>query len=134
MWQEPVVTGYDFQEALDYCDSLTLGPYGPGEWYLPDISELRTLVVGCPALEPGGACGVTFQCIDPSCWTDVCECDVGCFLNPALDDARCSSNTLSASMETFSNPARPWVLGFSSKITTTTATATYNNVRCVRSY
>lgn len=43
MWQEPVTSStYTWEEALEYCESLTLGGYS--DWRLPDIVELQTLI------------------------------------------------------------------------------------------
>ena len=56
-WVDPA-TGYEWQvnpgspctwqDAVDYCQSLGNG------WRMPTIGELRTLVRGCPDMEPGG--------------------------------------------------------------------------------
>ena len=43
MWQKAAPQGtYTWQEAVDYCDNLTLGGYT--DWYLPTVRELSTLV------------------------------------------------------------------------------------------
>jgi hypothetical protein len=43
MWQQATDPGlYDWQQALDYCSSLTLGCYD--DWRLPTVRELSTLV------------------------------------------------------------------------------------------
>lgn len=91
-WQMPsAVHVMNWNEALDYCAGL----YDEGGgWRLPSIDELRTLVRGCPATEPGGACGVTETCLDLwQCFTDTPESstsacngcmDGGCSWDPAL--------------------------------------------------
>jgi hypothetical protein len=54
-WEEPPD---DFQRnwdaAMAYCSGLSLGGYGPGSWHLPTISELRSLIRGCPSAVSGG--------------------------------------------------------------------------------
>ena len=43
MWQKATAPGsYTWQQAVDYCDNLTLGSYA--DWHLPPIKELATLV------------------------------------------------------------------------------------------
>lgn len=85
-WQVPsAVREMSWDEALSYCASLYLDG---GGWRLPSIDELRSLVRGCPATEPGGACGVTDECLEHwSCFADTpcngCE-DGGCNWDPAL--------------------------------------------------
>jgi hypothetical protein len=63
-WQDPQKDAYDLTdigivatEAARYCDELVLGGYD--DWRLPDSDELRNLIVGNPATEPGGQCSLT---------------------------------------------------------------------------
>lgn len=62
MWQQataPGITGgtYTWQEAADYCASLTLGDYA--DWRLPTLSELTTLIDNGIA-SPGPMIDTTF--------------------------------------------------------------------------
>ena len=75
LWENPPVAGMRWDEAVTYCNGLRLCGYGPGSWHLPTVSELRTLIRGCPATESGGWCGVTDSCLSDSCEWEPC---VGC--------------------------------------------------------
>lgn len=71
-WEEPPGAaqpggGVSLSGAESYCEGLGEG------WRVPTISELRSLVRGCPATEPGGACAAD----DPTC-LDNPDCLAGC--------------------------------------------------------
>ena len=62
-WQNPQRAGFDLQddgliaaEAAPYCESLVLDGYD--DWRLPTIAELRSLIAGEAATEPGGTCPI----------------------------------------------------------------------------
>ena len=66
-WQDPPdETVRIWGDAVAYCDGLLLG--GHDGWHLPTISELRSLVRGCPSIETGGTCGVTDSSTDFAGW------------------------------------------------------------------
>lgn len=46
--------------ALTYCDTLSWGGYG--DWRLPNVDELRSLLAGCPQTEIGGSCAIAHEC------------------------------------------------------------------------
>jgi hypothetical protein len=82
-WLDPT-TGYlwgnpeserwlTWDEAISYCNGLTLCELPAGSWALPTIGELRSLIRGCPDTMTGGACGVGDACVDDSCWSTACE-------------------------------------------------------------
>jgi hypothetical protein len=61
-------------EAMDYCDERPREANG-SVWRLPTLDELRTIIRGCPATEPGGSCEAGEACLDVGCLTAPCsEC------------------------------------------------------------
>lgn len=56
--------------TADYCSKLSEG--GFTDWRVPSISELRTLIQGCPYAEPGAYCGVRDNCLSSGCWNFKC--------------------------------------------------------------
>ncbi len=93
MWQKDFGGKRVFAGAWVYCDDLSLGGYT--DWRLPQIEELRTLIVGCPATTAGGSCPADSKCgpAQADCLNDSCEgCAVGgglgpsgCYLPPIFD-------------------------------------------------
>ena len=74
-WQNsPPATEKSLPAAVDYCTTQTLG--GKSGWRLPTVSELRSLIRGCPPTETAGSCGLTDGCLGYySCWSSIC---LGC--------------------------------------------------------
>ena len=71
-WSEKSSDYMTRQDAINYCENLP-----GGEWRLPTISEIRTLVQNCPAMEhprPESLnedkwCSVSDNCLDfDGCW------------------------------------------------------------------
>ncbi len=83
-WQNGATVGaesYVWQDAQNYCAGLNWD--GAGNWRLPTISELRSLIQGCPTTVTGGSCGVTDQCLRADCWNPTCSCPYGGGPGPA---------------------------------------------------
>ena len=72
IWSPSSVSIVNQEEALEYCNNLTLCGYS--DWHLPNIDELRTLIKNCPSTETGGSCGVSENCLSASCWNDCSSC------------------------------------------------------------
>ena len=76
MWQAAQSCGKSYGNARAYCATLDWG--GRTDWRLPTISELRTLVRGCPESEADGNCGITDECLSLDCPTQECGiCESG---------------------------------------------------------
>lgn len=50
----PAETNLSWQDAIDFCDQLTLDD--KDDWRLPTLDELRSLIRGCPDTESDGRC------------------------------------------------------------------------------
>jgi hypothetical protein len=84
MWQDPPAEMLGWDEAVAYCEYLAWAGYS--DWRLPSISELRSLVRGCPATMTGGECLVEDDCLSIDCWNEPCWAPpCGEFEGPGID-------------------------------------------------
>lgn len=148
VWQNPPFDGWKtWEEAKTYCTNNEAGLPGTG-WHLPNISELRSLIRGCPDQETGGACGVTDECskcgVGQSClsWNPCYDDCTGCSLengpangcywpNEMEGQGLCSFSWVSSSpME--GNATGVWAVAFSRGNVGGLGVGTVAPVRCVR--
>jgi hypothetical protein len=61
VWSKEDLGEMTWQHGVEYCRENRARLPGSG-WHLPTIDELRTLIVGCPATEPGGRCPAKEGC------------------------------------------------------------------------
>jgi len=85
MWQKVAPPKQQWEKwdhwsgANQYCLDLTLADHT--DWRMPTISELRTIIRGCPDSMTGGVCQVSDECSNEDCWVHVdcrgCEKNLG---------------------------------------------------------
>jgi Protein of unknown function (DUF1566) len=62
-WQvKPTGPAMNWEGAKSHCSGLSLGD--KSDWRMPTISELRSLIRGCPATEKGGSCRISDSCLN----------------------------------------------------------------------
>jgi hypothetical protein len=136
-WQNPLfVEQRPWLDAVSSCDALELADFN--DWRLPTIGELRSLAHGCESTVTGGACGVTDDCVEDSCFSPACNgctelggpSPEGCYRLPNLTGNCMTSWTSSEPPEM---PERAWTVGFAGcHILTYPKAQTNINTRCVR--
>jgi hypothetical protein len=130
-----------WRDADAYCVRLSSGGRSAGRWRLPTISELRTLIRGCPATMTGGECAAADACLSERCWSETClGCATrggpgvgGCYWDPAL-----GGNCLGYGYWYWSSSLKgwegsPWYVSFTYGYVHFGSRYTAANVRCVRS-
>ena len=136
VWQNPVgFLTLNWEEAKQYCSELTLAG---GGWHLPTMNELRSLVVGCPATEPGGPCNIeSDDCLQWLCRDDSCigcpffggPAESGCYW-PDEMKGKCASYWASSDVEDKEELA--WHIGFQGAYISPSFASEATHVRCVR--
>lgn len=135
MWQNGNGFGGEWEGANNYCTNLDRGGYK--DWRLPTVSELRSLIRGCPATRPGGSCGVTDSCLEDDCWNDPCD---GCEpeQGPGLDGLYAPSELSGDGWEYWTSDPVPdqdervWYINFRFGNVFHNPDSLYTNARCVR--
>lgn len=74
IWSGKPVSAMNHEDAVQFCETLTEGGYS--DWRLPDIDELRTLIMNCSGTIPSGSCKVSArtECLSDECFSDKCGC------------------------------------------------------------
>ena len=95
------------EEKAAYCQGIIDG-YS-GDWHMPTIDELRTLVKNCDKIKPGGTCPVTAENNSSEGFNDdSCSCNDTSFVNSKLGDGEILWSSTKSSNETES-----WYIDFS---------------------
>jgi hypothetical protein len=136
MWQKSQSFSAELWiDAGKYCDNLNWAGYS--DWRLPTIDELRTIIIGCPNSESGGACSVGANCLPETCGGSICDgCPgsqgptAGCYRIVDLD-GDCTA-VWSSSVDPGS-PIGAWYVNFSNARIRYDDQALYHSIRCVRS-
>ncbi len=136
IWQVEPTGGYMKREdAAPHCSALDLDGMG---WRLPTISELRSLLRGCPATIPGGGCSVADGgCLDQSCGMGCMGC--GYYKGPGSENCfwpnevygSCANFTWS-STEVANDNNFSWAVSFENAGIGTAHSSNIAHVRCVR--
>jgi hypothetical protein len=134
LWEvTPSIPSAKWQAAIDACGASRL--CGQSDWRLPTITELRSLIDGCPGTEAADSC-VTERCASTSC-VDNMEC-LGCandagpqegfYCVPGLRDLGIawSSTTIT------DIPANAWLVHFRTGGFIGVSKEVEYSVRCVR--
>jgi hypothetical protein len=112
VWEKkPSTRDLNWEKAKSHCQAKGRG------WRLPTISELRSLIRGCPGTVSGGACKVTDACLSGSCWSsdDCWACNYGggpaggCYRDATLEGS-CGWFWVSSPVADYSGDA--WSVGF----------------------
>ena len=134
-WQNPPATSpaddmMSRADAQAYCAHLGAA----GDWRLPSIDELRSLLRNSNVSTAPSNCGVRTTCLGLSCRNDDCDGtdsgDASCRWSDALT-GKCGAYWTSS--PTSDAPGRAWLVFFYDGSVHDGDASDYNYVRCVRS-
>jgi hypothetical protein len=137
VWQKTPSAHRNHGDAITYCANNTGGLPGV-DWRLPTVTELRSLIRGCPATEePDGSCNIdvedclSYGCIDASCigCSAMAGPAGGCYWDASLQG---NCGLYWSSSPHTDNPYRPWGANFSNSSVYTDDVTSVTGVRCVR--
>ena len=138
VWQKAPPPEMTWGNAKTYCSGNQAGLSGIG-WHLPDVTELRSLVRGCPAIEqPDGTCNIDVDdCLSSACKDAACiTClsdqgpDESCYWDPRLEGS-CSNYWSSTARN--DDPEITWFVSFEhGYVHDSNNLTSENGVRCVR--
>jgi len=138
-WQDPPNDeAVSWSVAARYCQNLSLSGRGPGQWRLPTISELRSLIRGCSPTALHGACSVTDSCRHQACQNGPCDPDScasgrgpatgGCYWPSGLR-GECSNYW--SSVENRNDGSEAWFVYFGEGAVRTGPKNGFHRARCV---
>jgi hypothetical protein len=129
----------DWESASSFCNNSSAG--GFGDWRMPTVNELRSIVASCPATETGGGCGVTDGCNASHCDNGACDGCTPQFGGPGSNGCYWPTGLAGdchapywSETDDASNATHYWTVDFSyAAVVSVVGTVSANNVRCVRS-
>lgn len=69
-WSDEEIVSLNWAAGVAACENLGEG------WHMPDICEMRSAIVGCPAIQAPGDCGISYECTD-FCSGNCTACQLG---------------------------------------------------------
>ena len=128
-WSVKAQNTMSWNDAVSYCNNLTES--GSSDWRLPTISELRTLIQNCSAIQTGGSCGVTDSCLSYSdCRNDACD---GCSSDSTGKYSKFGdTNWFWSSSVQLDNSDAAWPVNFNNGYVSNFDKTFNFHVRCVR--
>ncbi|HSA32899.1 MAG TPA: DUF1566 domain-containing protein [bacterium] len=112
-----------WEPAMEYCEAMGAR--------LPNINELRKIIINCPGSTYGGACpAFHLDCLEIDCETADCFCDGGAATYSALGDGKTMGLWSSSSRSDYDTFA--WYVGFGNGGVSTIVKGAHVHVRCVR--